>query len=76
MRRNIDDLGQSFSELGYEDIAFAFGQNDDPSDASENQQSDGNDVLRIDLEDKQPGAAVASDLPRLAINAQGVDLRL
>jgi len=76
MRRNIDDLGQSFSELGYEDIAFAFGQNDDPSDESDNQQSNGNDTLRIDLEDQGPATSAISNIPGLAINAQGVDLRL
>ena len=76
MRRNIDDLGQSFSELGYEDIAFAFGQNNDPSDEPDNQQSNGNDILRIDLEDQGPAISAISNIPGLAINAQGVDLRL
>ena len=33
LRRNINDLHQSFAEMGYEDISFAFGQ--DQADAEE-----------------------------------------
>jgi hypothetical protein len=76
MRRNINDLGQSFSELGYEDIAFAFGQNDDPSDTSSDPRSDDPDVLALDLDGAAPAPQDPIDTPRLAIVADGVDLRL
>jgi hypothetical protein len=76
MRRNINDLGQSFSELGYEDIAFAFGQNDDPSDASSDPRSDDPDALALDLDGSAPAAQDTIDPPRLAVLADGVDLRL
>lgn len=76
MRRNIDDLGQSFADLGYEDIAFAFGQNGDPSDTENGEHSDGSGALVLDLE--QDGAPVDDipNSPRLAILAEGVDIRL
>ncbi|MEP3676243.1 flagellar hook-length control protein FliK [Sulfitobacter sp.] len=34
MRRHIDQLGQSFRSMGYEQITFAFGQGSDASDQS------------------------------------------
>jgi flagellar hook-length control protein FliK len=76
MRRNIDDLGQSFKDLGYDDIAFAFGQNADPSDTSSDAQSDDPSALLLDLQDEDAAAQSHPDAPRLAIMAEGIDLRL
>ncbi|WP_223428652.1 flagellar hook-length control protein FliK [Tateyamaria pelophila] len=76
MRRNITDLGESFSDLGYDDVAFAFGQNDDPSDASSQENSDGAEVLSLDFGENDNTDSPISDLPRLATSAEGIDLRL
>ncbi|APX13273.1 hypothetical protein BWR18_17485 [Tateyamaria omphalii] len=35
MRRNIDDLGKSLSELGYEDVSFSFEGGQNPSDGTD-----------------------------------------
>lgn len=38
LRRNIDDLGKSFADIGYDNIAFSFGQNDQASDDTAHSQ--------------------------------------
>lgn len=76
MRRNIDDLGESFADLGYDDISFAFGQNDDPSDASSDGQPGSSEALVLDLEEHEHAAPTHPETPHLAISADGIDLRL
>lgn len=76
LRRNIDDLGKSFSEMGYEDISFSFEQGDQTTDESERQHSD--DVAF------GPDDMTAADTPimpprhssTLAIAPDGIDMRL
>lgn len=76
MRRNINDLGESFADLGYDDIAFAFGQNETPTDASQDDQSDHAASSAIDL-DEQPSSKIEPlDTPRLILSGDGIDLRL
>ena len=76
MRRYITDLGDSFSELGYEDIAFAFGQNGAPPDTSSDAQPRTPDTLTLTVDDLEDATAALSDTPSLAILAEGIDLRL
>lgn len=76
MRRNINDLSNTFSDLGYEDIAFAFGQNENPSDASGDEQSGKTEILSLDLGEHDDDTARPVEIPRLAVSADGIDLRL
>ncbi len=76
MRRNINDLSESFSDLGYEDIAFAFGQNENPSDASGDEQPGKTEVLSLDLGEHENDTAHPADKPRSTVATDGIDLRL
>ena len=76
LRRNIDDLGRSFAEMGYEDIAFSFGQTDQETSSSE-QRHAGNDAERFD--DNGARDTTITALPttaHLAIAPDGIDMRL
>ena len=76
MRRNIDDLERSFSEMGYEDIAFSFGQTDQETGSSGQRQA-GIDTERFD--DSGMHDATITTLPTTAhpaIAPDGIDMRL
>jgi len=75
MRRNIDDLGRSISDLGYEDINFSFGQDDTSADASERHEGEG-DTLALDVDLVEHTAPPNSQLSALAIAPDGIDMRL
>ena len=53
MRRNIDQLGQTFRAMGYETISFAFGQGNDTG----NQKNSSSDTRSDQLEDSDHPAA-------------------
>ena len=76
MRRNIDDLGRSFSELGYADISFAFGKGGEASDNPDppTKEHAVGDVVSLDFTDAPVVPATAQ--PRLAITDDGVDMRV
>ncbi|WP_420011388.1 flagellar hook-length control protein FliK [Tateyamaria sp.] len=76
MRRNIDDLSQSFSDLGYDEIAFAFGQSGDPADMDGDGDSGDPDAVALTLESADDTSNDIPNTPRLAIVAEGVDIRL
>lgn len=76
MRRNIDDLGRSFTDLGYEDIAFAFGQSSDPSDTPSDPHSSDADTLVLNPDEYEHETTVHEDASALAISVEGIDLRL
>ncbi|MEL6464890.1 MAG: flagellar hook-length control protein FliK [Pseudomonadota bacterium] len=48
MRRNIDDLGQSLSDLGFEDVSFAFEQHRQGADQRDPAADDTGDLPRIE----------------------------
>jgi len=78
MRRHIDQLGQSFRSMGYEQITFAFGQGADASDqgASDegNQGSHGSSAASSDdIVTEQP---LSETLTPLHTGTTGVDIRL
>ncbi|MEL6619148.1 MAG: flagellar hook-length control protein FliK [Pseudomonadota bacterium] len=74
MRRNIGELGNSLAELGYDDIAFSFGQGGDTTDASDDDTASGAGTL-IDLDpgDETPTDTTQSPLAHLS---DGIDMRL
>jgi len=78
MRRNIDDLAKSFSDLGYDDIAFAFGQGD--TEAGHDHQIEGRSTEDLqgaqdDMpEDSVSGSAARQHTPTLT--ETGIDIRL
>ncbi|WP_299618762.1 flagellar hook-length control protein FliK [uncultured Tateyamaria sp.] len=76
MRRNIDDLSQSFSDLGYDEIAFAFGQSGDPADMDGDGDGGDPDAVALTLESADDTSNDIPNTPRLAIVAEGVDIRL
>lgn len=77
MRRNIDDLGRALSELGYEDIAFAFGQNENAADQTPDDETEMTSVaVKIDTETDDVASPVIPTAPRIALMSGGVDLRL
>jgi len=69
MRRNIETLTEEFKQLGYDSIAFSFGNNDQ-SDGSE--QHDQSFTSNFDVED---GLAIAETIQEHVIST-GLDLRL
>ena len=75
MRRNIDDLGQSFAELGYEDIAFSF-EHGDQAEAGENpDHPPESDIAALDVHISAASTPTAATPPRLSITPEGVDMR-
>ncbi|MEL7130899.1 MAG: flagellar hook-length control protein FliK [Pseudomonadota bacterium] len=76
MRRNINELGNALSELGYEDIAFSFGQSDGQDDRPET-ETDSNDALQLDITEASAAhPAAQSATPALAITHDSIDIRL
>lgn len=75
MRRHIDDLGRSFSELGYDDISFAFGRGSDKSDGQDTTQ-DHTTAKALSLDFSDAPAASEINPPDLTIAVDGVDLRV
>ncbi len=75
MRRNIDDLGRSISDLGYEDINFSFGQDDTSADTSERHEGSA-DTLALNVELVDHTTTSNSQLSALAIAPDGIDMRL
>ncbi|MGB5863236.1 MAG: flagellar hook-length control protein FliK [Sulfitobacter sp.] len=82
MRRNIDQLGQSFRDMGYDKINFAFGQGAHSGGQTDNQNNSNADqgqslnALSTEHENPQPSA----DNPTLILldraQSTGVDIRL
>ncbi|MEP4555056.1 MAG: flagellar hook-length control protein FliK [Tateyamaria sp.] len=74
LRRNIDDLGKSFAEMGYEDISFSFQQGDqttkDPEGPFPDETAFGSDDSIIDTPLASPQHS-----PNLAIAPEGIDMR-
>lgn len=75
MRRNIDDLGRALSDLGYENLSFAFGQD------GEGSAQDGHDApetvqLLLDETPLVPDTATLASTPALAISTDSVDIRI
>ncbi|MEM9869756.1 MAG: flagellar hook-length control protein FliK [Pseudomonadota bacterium] len=76
MRRNINELGNALSELGYEDIAFSFGQSDGQDDRPET-ETDSNDALQLDITEASAAhPAAQSAMPALVITHDSIDIRL
>lgn len=75
MRRHIDDLGETLSDMGYEDIAFSFGQNEQTSG---DETFNGDDRQTPDMSGILDTATVPSPtlLPQLSVaHADGIDMR-
>ena len=76
LRRNIEDLGKSFTDLGYDDIAFSFGQNDQMSDEKSHTQHDtGIGSEDQDFDHPTPLSAIPT-APSPIMVLDGIDLRL
>ncbi|MEL6467419.1 MAG: flagellar hook-length control protein FliK [Pseudomonadota bacterium] len=76
MRRNIDDLGRSLADMGYEDISFSFGQDTSQHDADSDPdaQPDRTETTTI-LEDTAPQAhTLRPQNPHHPVD--GIDIRL
>lgn len=73
MRRNIDDLGKSLNDLGFEDVSFAFDQQQHPTEQQE--QTGDDDLSRVDeplvMLPAQPRLA-----PAVSVPSTGIDMRL
>jgi flagellar hook-length control protein FliK len=76
MRRNIEDLGRSFADLGYEDISFAFGQGERSDHDTADQSDPQGDAKLRDAPQGQENALTLTHAPRLAIAPDGIDMRL
>ena len=75
MRRNIDDLSRSFAELGYDDISFSFGQNDQMTDdRSEHQPDLNHQAMMQTIVPDTPAFETRSTL-HLAVAPDGIDMR-
>ena len=77
MRRNIEQLGQSFRSMGYDQITFSFGQGMDSDGQGEG--TDQGDPQATDLNAKDTEAVpVLTDLndPALRVQTTGIDIRL
>ena len=74
MRRNIGDLGNSLSDLGYEDIAFAFAQGESSPDSSQDGSSEDHMVIGVGLDEPEKSELMAA--PHLNHLSDGIDMRL
>ena len=77
MRRNIEQLGQSFRSMGYDQISFSFGQGmrrDDHSDGADQGYPQAADLNRDDGENT-PALTDLND-PVLRVQTTGIDIRL
>ena len=73
MRRNIDDLGKSLSDLGFEDVSFAFDQGQQRAEQQE--QTSGDDLAMAD----EPLAEHHTTIPLARVSnvvTTGIDMRL
>lgn len=74
MRRNIDDLGRALTDLGYEDLSFAFGQSDDGNTSEDHPDRD---TTKVDLaETTNTGVDTNLTLTPLMGGNDGVDIRI
>ena len=76
LRRNIDDLSKSFSEMGYEDISFSFEHGDQTADDSEPQHSDSPTFAPDEFAAPETENLSPKTIPALAIAPDGIDMRL
>lgn len=76
MRRNIDDLSKSFSELGYEDISFSFGQNDQTADGDSQHFRDGEELMTLQTDISDLPTTPTTSPTHLATAPDGIDMRL
>lgn len=76
MRRNIDELGKSFADMGYENISFSFSQGDQTAD--DNQPEDKNASMKVarDLFAPEAPDSRRHPTPQLALAPGGIDMRL
>jgi len=77
MRRNIEQLGQSFRNMGYDQITFSFGQgmnSDGQGEGTDQGDQQATDLNANDTED----TPALSDLkgPALRVQTTGIDIRL
>ncbi|WP_299147444.1 flagellar hook-length control protein FliK [uncultured Tateyamaria sp.] len=75
MRRNIEDLGRSFEELGYEDISFSFAQGDQTEQDPDGSHQEA-ETARADPFEKQTTTVIPALISALKITPDGVDIRL
>ena len=75
MRRNIGELGEHFTELGYEDIAFSFGGGHGAGDETQDDGKTGTRVS-IDLDPSQDDLPQETQQTRLTLSSAGIDMRL
>ncbi len=75
MRRNIDDLGKSFADMGYEDISFSFGQGDQAADDASENKPDPSVQNIEDIPSLDTPTAPGQLSSRLAIAPDGIDMR-
>ncbi|WP_189367031.1 flagellar hook-length control protein FliK [Tateyamaria omphalii] len=73
MRRNIDDLGKSLSDLGFEDVSFAFDQRRQHAEPSE--QSNDADPIAVD-ETAAPQQTLTPLARTSSLASTGIDMRL
>lgn len=79
MRRNIDQLGSTFRSMGYEQIAFSFGQGADTNDhaATRDEAPNSGDAASLAGSDDPTAAQTAPEhLDPLRAGTTGVDIRL
>lgn len=77
MRRNIDDLGKSFAEMGYEDVSFSFeGGSQMTDDAPPDDTDDPIASLDDIAVDRTSDLTTVLSTSTLAIAPDGIDLRL
>lgn len=82
MRRNIDQLGQSFRDMGYDKINFAFGQGAHGGGQTDNQNNSNADQgqslsgLPKEHENPQPSADDSTLILLDRAQSTGVDIRL
>jgi hypothetical protein len=74
MRRNIDQLGETFRDMGYETITFAFSQSNGGSGDSRDEPGQGNATSDKINSDEPETATAAITLDHAATG--GVDIRL
>lgn len=74
MRRNIDELGRSLADIGFEDVSFAFEQQQDQTDQREPAAGDAIGHLHAD-ETPVLQHATAPDTQISAVMISGIDMR-
>ncbi|MEX0369535.1 MAG: flagellar hook-length control protein FliK [Tateyamaria sp.] len=77
MRRNIDDLNRALSDLGFEDLSFAFDQSGAHADGADPDPTSEPDI--VDIEDDSPVATIRTVTMRPVtdrIAGTGIDMRM